>query len=65
MKNNTFSQVVNGCEHRVGAFGISIQAAFAASPIEMKAVAFLPTTALETKCFVEFVEDVRRKRRER
>ncbi len=32
-----------------------------ASPIEMKAVSFLPTTSVEAKMFVEFLEEVQKK----
>ena len=40
---------------------LTFKASFAAGPIEMKAIAFLPTTAPETKFFVEFIEDVQKK----
>ncbi len=40
---------------------LTFKAAFAAGPIEMKAVAFLPTTSIHTKFFIEFIEDVQKK----
>lgn len=40
---------------------LTFKAAFAAGPIEMKAVAFLPTTSVHTKIFIEFIEDVQKK----
>lgn len=40
---------------------ITFNVAFAAGPIEMKAVAFLPTKAHETKFFLEFIEDVQKR----
>ncbi|MBP1695392.1 MAG: hypothetical protein H6Q41_580 [Deltaproteobacteria bacterium] len=61
MKNNTFSKLSTVVSIVLALSALAFQAAFAASPVEMKAVAFLPTTALETKCFVEFVEDVQKK----
>jgi len=39
----------------------TFKVAIAAGPIEMKAVAFLPTTTHETKFFVEFIEDVQKR----
>jgi len=40
---------------------ITLNVAFAAAPIEMKAVAFLPTKTHQTKFFVEFLEDVEKR----
>ena len=40
---------------------LTFKVAFAAGPIEMKVVAFLPTTAHETKFFIEFIEDIQKK----
>ena len=40
---------------------LTFKAALASGPIEMKAVAFLPTTSIETKMFIEFIEDVQKK----
>ncbi len=40
---------------------LTFNIAFAVGPIEMKAVAFLPTTTHETKFFVEFIEDVQKR----
>jgi TRAP-type C4-dicarboxylate transport system substrate-binding protein len=40
---------------------ITFNVASAAGPIEMKAVAFLPTTAHETKFFLEFIEEVQKR----
>ena len=40
---------------------LTCKAAFAAAPIEWKAVAFLPTTTHQTKFFIEFLEDVQKR----
>lgn len=61
MKNNTFFKLSTVVSIVLALSTLAFQAAFAASPIEMKAVAFLPTTALETKSFVEFIDEVQKK----
>jgi TRAP-type C4-dicarboxylate transport system substrate-binding protein len=61
MKNNTFFLLTTIVSIILALSALPFQAAFAASPIEMKAVAFLPTTTHETKFFVEFIEDVQKR----
>ncbi len=61
MKNNTFLKLSTVVSIVLALSILAFHAAFAASPIEIKAVAFLPPTAHETKFFLEFIEDVQKR----
>jgi TRAP-type C4-dicarboxylate transport system substrate-binding protein len=61
MKTNTFFKLSTVASIVLALSALAFRPAFAASPIEMKAVAFLPTTTHETKFFVEFIEDVQKR----
>jgi TRAP-type C4-dicarboxylate transport system substrate-binding protein len=61
MKNNAFFKLLTVVSIVLTLSTLAFQAAFAASPIEMKAVAFLPTATHQTKFFVEFLEEVQKR----
>ena len=61
MKNKTFLLLSTIMGIVLALSTLTFQAAFAASPVEMKAVAFLPTTTHQTKFFIEFIEDVQKR----
>jgi TRAP-type C4-dicarboxylate transport system substrate-binding protein len=61
MKNNTLFKLSTIVGIILALSTSAFQVAFAASPVEIKAVAFLPTTAHETKFFLEFIEDVQKR----
>ncbi len=61
MKNNAFFKLSAVVGLVLALSALTSRAAFATSPIEIKAVAFLPTTAHETKFFLEFIEEVQKR----
>jgi len=61
MKKNAFFLLSTIVSIVLALSTLALKEVFAASPVEIKAVAFLPTTAHETKFFLEFIEDVQKR----